>query len=198
LNKYFKKAEEIIESIIKETTQTKPGGLPFLFFGEIPSVHSLFIKIGRNFEKWFKYIVEDCGMVLLPDGVIKNVIGNKSKDIDLLFMDTLQKIVYYRELKSNLELDTEKLPATYEKIKKVTEYLSKEYPEYKIDSSLMTWAVYEENDLPKKYNSKIKKCNKNGVSVSYPVDLFNLLDVSFSRDEYYDFFKKLGQKIQSL
>ena len=67
-------------------------------------------------------------------------------------MDTTNKVVYYRELKSNLELDTEKLPATYEKIKKITKYLRNEYPTYRIDSSLMTWAVFEQGDLPKKYS----------------------------------------------
>ena len=195
---YFKKAEEILDGILENTTQTQPGGLPYLWFGSQPSIHSLFIKIGRNFEKWFKYIVEDCGMIMLPDGVIKNVIGNKSKDIDLLFMDNINKIVYYRELKSNLELDTEKLPATYNKINKITEYLESEYSGYTINSSLMTWSVYEKNDLPKKYNSKINQCNINGVSVTFPSDLFNLIGCDITRDEYYDTFMKLGKKIQSL
>ena len=197
-NEYFKKAEEIINSIMENTTLSKPGGLPYLFFGSQTSTASLFIKIGRNFEKWFKYLVGDCGMVLLPDGVVKNVIGKKSKDIDLLFMDIVNKVVYYRELKSNLELDTEKLPATYTKIKKITEYLEYEYDGYTINSSLMTWAVYEENDLPKKYNSKINQCNINGVSVTYPSDLFKLIGCDITRDEYYEIFTKLGKKIKSL
>lgn len=198
MEKYFEKANEILDSILENTTLSQPGGLPYLLFGNQPSTASLFIKIGRNFEKWFKFIVEDCGMILLPDGVIKDVIGGKSKDIDLLFMDNENKIVYYRELKSNLELDTEKLPATYEKIKKITNYLRNEYPNYKIDSSLMTWAIYQEKDLPKKYNSKIKQCKNNGVEVSYPSDLFNLLNIEFSGNDYYNFFRKLGKKIQSL
>lgn len=198
MDKYFKKAEEIIDNIMETTTMTKPGGLPYLLFGNQPSTASLFIRIGRNFEKWFKYIVEDCGMVLLPDGVIKDVIGGKSKDIDLLFMDTINKIVYYRELKSNLDLDTEKLPATYEKIKKITKYLRTEYPGYQIDSSLMTWAVFENSDLPKRYNSKIKQCNDNNVSVSFPSDLFQLVGADINSTTYWNIFRKLGKKIQSL
>lgn len=198
MDKYFKKAEEIIDSIMENTTMSQPGGLPYLLFGNQPSTASLYIKIGRNFEKWFKYIVEDCGMELLPDGVIKDVIGGESKDIDLLFMDTFNKVVYYRELKSNLELDTEKLPATYEKIKKITEYLRSEYPSYRIDSSLMTWAVFEKSDLPKKYNSKIKKCSDNNVLVSFPSDLFELVGAGIDSTTYWDIFRKLGKKIQSL
>lgn len=198
MNKYLKKGEEIIDSIMESNTICEAGGLPYLLFGPQLSSASLYIRIGRNFEKWFKYIAEDCGMILLPDGVIKNVIGGKSKDIDLLFMDDVKKIVYYRELKSNLDLDTEKLPATYEKIKKITKYLRSEYPSYKIDSSLMAWAVYEEKDLPKRYNSKIKKCNDNNVSVSFPIDLFEILGANIDSDTYWGIFRKLGKKIKSL
>lgn len=198
MEKYFKKAEEILDSILENTTQTKPGGLPYLFFGSQPSIHSLFIKIGRNFEKWFKFIVEENGMELLPDGVIKDVIGGKSKDIDLLFMDEKNKIVYYRELKSNIELDTEKLPATYEKVKKITKYLSNEYSGYTIDSSILAWGVYEQTDFPKKYNSKIKQCNLNGVDVTYPSDLFKLVNLNITGNDYYSIFRKLGKKIQAL
>ena len=196
--KYFAKAEEIIDSIVKKPTYTQPGALPYLLFGRQPSTASLYIKIGRNFEKWFKYIVEDCGMELLPDGVVKNVIGQKSKDIDLLFADTVNKIIYYRELKSNIELDTEKLPATYQKVDKIKDYVSTEYPEYKIDFSIMAWAIYEKKDLPSKCKSKIKQCNMNGVSVSYPSDLFNLLGIEFNSETYYDFWLRLGKKIQSV
>ena len=194
---YIKKAEELIDGILENTTISHPGGLPYLLFGNQPSTASLYIKIGRNFEKWFKYIVNDCGMEILPDGVVKNVIKGKSKDIDLLFMDTKNKIVYYRELKSNIELDTEKLPATYNKIKTINEFLETEYTGYSIDSSLMTWAVYDETSLPKKYNSKIKQCNENNVNVTYPKDLFNILGADIDEETYYTFFRDLGKKIQN-
>lgn len=198
LDKYLNKGFEILDSILENTTLSKPGGLPYLLFGSQPSTASLYIKIGRNFEKWFKYIVEENGMTLLPDGIIKDVIRGKSKDIDLLFMDIKNKIIYYRELKSNLELDTEKLPATYEKIKYITEYLHNEYPDFKVDSSLLTWAVYEENDLPSKYNSKIRECNLNNVKVTFPSDLFSLVQVNITKENYYEFFRELGKKIQSI
>lgn len=197
-DRYFKKAEEIIDRIMEKSTMSQAGGLPYLLFGPQPSAQSLYIKIGRNFEEWFKYIVEDCGMKLLPDGVVDDVIDGKSKDIDFLFMDTVNKIVYYRELKSNLDLDTEKLPATYEKIKKITKYIEIHYPSYRIDSSLMTWAVFEKSDLPKKYNTKIKYCNNANVSVSFPSDLFQLVGADIDSNIYWDIFRKLGKKIQSL
>tara|TARA_R100000005_G_C4964081_1_gene179619 strand:- start:514 stop:1101 length:588 start_codon:yes stop_codon:yes gene_type:complete len=188
---YKNKAKEILQEILQVKTKSLPGGLPYLLFGEGKvSTQSLFIKIGRNFEKWFKFIVEDAGMTLLPDGVVKNVIGKKSKDIDLIFRD--DDTIYYREMKSNLELDTEKLPATYEKIQLITKYVEKEYPGYKVDSSLLHWSVYEPSILPTKYNTKVKECGKHGVKVSYPIDLFKTISVDISDKEYYNFFRELG------
>jgi hypothetical protein len=189
---YIEKANKIMQEITSKTTMTQHGSLPYLFLGSRKSTASIWIKIGRNFEKWFKYIVYDCGLTPLPDGIIKNVIGNKSKDIDLLFMNEVDKIIYYRELKSNLELDTEKLKATYDKINKISEFLKKTYPTFKLDVSLFIWAVYSESDLPKKYNSKIKECNQNGVSVSFPSDLFELINADICQLSYEDLFKNLG------
>ena len=188
---YRNKAKEILQEILQVKTKSLPGSLPYLLFGEGKvSTQSLYIKIGRNFEKWFKFIVEDAGMKLLPDGVVKNVIGEKSKDIDLIFRD--DNTIYYREMKSNLELDTEKLPATYEKIQMITKYVEKEYPGYKVDSSLLHWSVYEPSILPTKYNTKVKECGKHDVKVSYPIDLFKTISVDISDKEYYNFFRELG------
>ena len=114
---------QIVNEILENKTKSLPGGLPHLLFGSQISTASLFIKMGRNFEKWFRFIAEDCGMEMLPDGVMKNVINGKSKDIDLLFKNKETKTIHYRELKSNIELDTEKLPATYNKIVKINEYV---------------------------------------------------------------------------
>lgn len=152
--------------------------------------------MGKNFENWFKFIINDCGLELLPDGVIKNVIGEESKDVDLVFMDKKLEIIYYRELKSNLELDTEKLPATYKKIKIIEDYYKTQYPGYKIDSSLLTWAVYNKSPLPTKYNSKIKKCESNSVHVTFPEDLFKMINADISGKDYYDFFRELGKKVK--
>ena len=170
--KYKKYGKELIKEIVSNPTESLPGALPYLLFGGGKvSTQSLYIKIGRNFEKWFKFIIEDAGMTLLPDGVVKNVIGEKS----------------------NLELDTEKLPATNDKIQLITKYVEKEYPGYKVDSSLLHWSVYEPSILPKKYNTKVKECAKHNVKVSYPIDLFKTISVDISDKEYYEFFRELGR-----
>ena len=58
---------QIVNEILENKTKSLPGGLPHLLFGSQISTASLFIKMGRNFEKWFRFIAEDSGMELLPD-----------------------------------------------------------------------------------------------------------------------------------
>ena len=189
---YLDKAIQLVNDISK--TKIKPGGLPWLLEQKenISSQQSLHIKVGKGFEPWFKFVVEDCGLELLPDGIIENVIGNKSKDIDFLFKNEKEKIIFYRELKSNLHLDTEKVVATCTKIKKVKEYLSKRHPGYEIDAALLHWGVYEPSILPYVYKSRMKTCKKEGVRVTYPIDFFKLISSNISEDDYYSMWRKIN------
>lgn len=195
---YKEKGIEILDSILQDVVYSKPGAIPFLFFGKQISTASLPIRIGRNFEKWFKFIAKDCGMELLDDGVIKNVFEGKSKDIDLLFKDKKTKTIYYMEAKSNLLMDTEKSPATLNKVKIIREYLEKKYPEYKIVSSLLHWGAYEPNILSTPYISKAKKAKKAGISVIYPIDFFKIVGADISEADFYAYFKTLGVRIKSV
>lgn len=192
---YLDKASEITDNILSETTMSEPGGLPFLLLGSVPSQHSIWIKLGRNFEEWFKVVAEDCGMILLQDGVVKNVIGDKSKDIDFIFKCEEDETIYYYEDKSNLELDTEKLPATISKVKSIHKYLEKTYPGYTIKSSIFHWSIWNKDELPNKYNTKIKECMENGVDVSWPEDLFKILNTKITEEEYNSMFKEMGVKL---
>ena len=195
MNKLFKQyANQIIEEIVKNQKRCEAGGLPFLFWGEKVSEHSFYIKVGRNFEKWFKYVVKHSkGFELLPDGVTKKVINGKSKDIDLLIKNEKTKTIFYRELKSNLELDTEKLPATIDKVTLIRKYLSKTYKGYNVDCGILHWAVYDKNILPKKYKTKLKQCSESGVDVFYPKDLFETLKQNISEKDYHNMFKNIAK-----
>jgi len=193
MKKIFKdKANEIIENIIKNQKRSEPGSLPYLFWGNKISEQSFYIKVGRNFEKWFKFVAKNSiGFELLPDGVTKKVYKNKSKDIDFIVLDTINKVIYYFELKSNLELDTEKLPATIEKVLIISKYLNKVYPEYKIECGILHWAVYNKDILSKKYFNKIKQSENSGIPVKYPVDLFKILNQNISEKDYYKMFENI-------
>ena len=76
------------------------------------------IKLGRLGEFLSKELIKtNHNLELLNCGIQK--INNKKKDVDLIFKDEIDKIIYYRELKGNIELDTEKLPATITKCKEI-------------------------------------------------------------------------------
>jgi len=192
MNKNYKdKAIEIFKGIVSETTLTKPGALPFLIFGEQPSFHSLFNKIGKNFEKWFEYVIESNGYDLCKGKDKLIHIDNNRKDMDIVFKDESKQIVYYIEMKSNTNLDTEKFKATCNKISNIHQSLNENYKEYKIESYLLHWSVYEENDLDNEYKNKHLKYQENGVKVIHPKDLFHIINVDITYKDYIDMFKEM-------
>lgn len=99
-------------------TYTKPGSISYLLYNTKPSEQSINIKLGKFGEFLSKELIKlNEQFELLNCGVQE--INNKRKDVDLIFKDKLNKIIYYRELKGNIELDTEKLPATIDKCKEI-------------------------------------------------------------------------------
>lgn len=65
----------------------------------------------------------------------KNTKGSREKDH--LFRDDLNKIIYYAEIKSNLNLDTEKRNSTVKKVSDIIDELSAEHVGYKIVGNLV-------------------------------------------------------------
>jgi len=181
---------EMVEPIYREAvlrgglSTIKPGsGKCWLAGGkELPSEQSKNIKLGKFGEKWFSALVARAKhLEILPHGIVSGIIPGKKKDIDLLFRNPSKKIVYYYELKLNINLDTEKLPATIEKVKMIEEYLKKEYPEYQIKSAILNWSVYSKKDYEKDkdrspYISKIAKFKSEGCSIEFPEDFVKIAD----------------------
>ena len=202
IKRLYEKGFLLLEDVTKVVKKTEPGSLKYLLWGEQPSKQSISVKMGKWGEKWFAFLVEETpNFSMLPHGVL-NGIGEdgKSKDIDFLFKDDINKIVYYREFKGNIELDTEKLPATYEKIKFLKKYLKKEYPNYSLDYGCFNWCVFNKkpyvNEV-RKYLNKIKKFEENNVPVSFPCDMFKILGVDITEKDYLNYFRKIGKKIET-
>jgi hypothetical protein len=191
----------LVEDVIKEITYTKPGSLIHLLHGRIPSTHSSSVKFGKWGEKWFVYAVESTpNFSMLPHGVLKGIgEDGKSKDIDFLFRDDINMIVYYRELKGNINLDTEKLPATHIKINYLKEYLEIEYPNYSLNSGLLNWSVWDRKPYEEKGNrqflNKIKTFENSGVTVTHASEMFEILGMDVNEEDYYQYFNKIGKVI---
>ena len=176
-------------------THTKPGSLKYLMFGSEPSEQSLSIKMGKVGEEMIKKIINETPNLTLLDCGVQCIdqVSGKKKDLDLIWVNTNTKTLHYREAKSNIELDSEKLPATINKIEEILQTnIYPKYPGYTIDIGVFNWAVYNRTPL-KKGVSQIKKCEDKKIKVEHPEQLFSLLNFDWDEESYYEFFRKVGK-----
>ena len=189
--------EHILNSSMKTT---EAGSLTFALWGSTPSKQSISIKFGKFGEDMFKRIVENAsGMKLLKCGVqVVNEKGKK-KDVDLIWVDEEKKTLRYRELKGNIEMDSEKIPATIDKIKdEIFPCLKNKYPEYKdfeVDIGILAWGIYNRDGL-KKGLSQIKKCEEKKVKVDHVEDFLKSVNFEWQKEDYNDYIRSLGTMIK--
>ena len=109
INSIMEKGEKWVNNmLVGELTLTRPGSISHLLYGSKPSEQSINIKLGKFGEFLSKELINSASnLKMLQCGVQK--INDKKKDVDLLFKNEVTKTIYYRELKGNIELDTEKL-----------------------------------------------------------------------------------------
>tara|TARA_B100000925_G_scaffold87523_1_gene63011 strand:+ start:20668 stop:21279 length:612 start_codon:yes stop_codon:yes gene_type:complete len=179
-------------------THTEPGTIKYLLFGSKPSEQSLSIKMGKVGEDMIKHIIrEHPSLDLLTCGVqCIDPVSGKNKDLDLIWVDNSLRTIFYREVKANIELDSEKLPATIDKmVEIINTHISPNYPGYTIDIAIFNWSVYKRTSL-KRGRSHIKKCEDKGIKVEHPNDLFRLLNFDWDESSYYEFFRKVGKLFQ--
>ena len=185
-----------IEQILKcDITYTKPGSISYLIYGKKPSEQSINIKLGHFGEFLSKELIKlNSNLELLNCGIQK-INDNKNKDIDLIFKDKINKIIYYRELKGNIELDTEKLPATISKCLEIEKTLKDNYIDYKINSGILNWSIYNRNILTSGI-SNIKKFENNGIKIDHIEDFLKIIDIKWIEEDYYSYFREIGNIIK--
>ena len=193
-NKILDDFKNDIYQLTISTTLTKPGSVKHLLFGEERSRQSISVKCGKLIGESLPKILinstphlelEECGCKKLHD-------SEKKKDFDLIFKDEHDKIVYYRESKGNMDLDTEKLPATISKINELEEQLKIIYPGYKIDVGIYNWSIFDRNDSECGLN-QIKICENNSIKVYHFKEFLELLRYKMSKEDFYSYFRKLGK-----
>ena len=184
-----------VDNILEgELTYTKPGSISHLLYGEKPSEQSINIKLGRLGEFLSKELIKtNHNLELLPCGVQK--INDKKKDVDLIFQDEKKKIIYYRELKGNIELDTEKLPATISKCKEIGKSLAATYSSYTINCGILNWSVYNRKILTAGI-SNINTFENGGCKIDHMEDFLNIINVFWGEKDYYSYFGDIGTKIR--
>jgi hypothetical protein len=152
-----------------------------------------YISLGSCYEKQLREILKELEKrkvvnikVLNIEYVnVKDEKGEwKTKQVDLAFM--LNGNIYYFEVKMNLNLDTEKNKATFNKVNDVVGALKQMYPDTNVYGNVLS-SWYCEDDI-KKSNTK---------NIYFIKDLFNLIGVELHKVHYYLIMKSLGKQLKS-
>ena len=152
------------------------------------------IKFGKFGEFLVKELIKTTpNLMLLECGI--QIINGKKKDVDLIFKDELNKILYYFELKANIELDTEKIQATIEKCKEIENALKIIHVDYKINCGILNWSVYDRKILMSGL-SNIKTFEKSGIKIYHMGDFFELFNIYWCEEDYYSYFREIGNKMR--
>lgn len=118
------------------------------------------IKLGTGMEKVLRYFI------LKHNSKLENIRTDKKlkkgeKEKDHIFKDDNNKIIYYAELKSNLNLDTEKSKSTSEKCKLIEKELKEKYNGYTIKMYLVNLRYLTKNDIPYMILNKYPNIQEN-------------------------------------
>ena len=178
-----------------EIILTEPGSISHLLFGPKPIEQSF----NNNFER--------CGIVLAQEMIMINSkvellecgVQINDKDIDLIWANHKERIIYVRETKANIDFDSENIDcSTFNKlIEDLLPLIKKKFPEYTMDIGVLCWSVYYRDDLPKELNqlNQIKTCEKNIINVDYWYDFCRLVNFEWTKDDYQRYFLELGKMV---
>lgn len=148
------------------------------------------IRFGNTFQKIIKDIIKSAGGQVIPTQFadVYNVGETKQnkgkKDVDIWFK--LNNKMYYFEAKTSLDLDSEKSKATDNKVSDISVWMRSNYSDYEVISGVLSCWFKKETGLPVKVKN-----------VFYMEDLFKILDIEMTSDEYYSMMKDFGKSINS-
>lgn len=122
----------------------------------------------------------------------KNVKGCKEKDH--LYLDEENKIIYFAELKSNINLDTEKSQLTCQKCIDIVNEIEETYKDYKIMWCLVSLRYLKNNNIPKNISKKYNVIKDNLLDIN---EYFKLLDINleFNEENYKKFLNEIVNKM---
>lgn len=134
------------------------------------------IKLGVGIEK---VLLE----IILKKTSLKNIKTKNKKGVkekDHLLCDEEGKKIYYCEIKTNLNLDTEKSKSTIEKCLQIKNKLGEEYKDYEIIWCLLGARYYSKDIIKSGILNKYLDIKDNVFGVN---EYFNMLNISFKFDE---------------
>jgi len=148
------------------------------------------IKLGIALESVLSDIIKT--NLTLINIKSKNTKGKKERDH--LFKNEETKTIYYAEIKSNLNLDTEKCKSTSDKCVQIRQELQLEYPDYTINMYLVGGRYYEKKIIPIGIMDKYMSISENVVGINEYLIATNT-GLQFTREEYTEFINYTVSKM---
>jgi len=191
-NILFVKLKESILSKIDKVDKT--GSLKELVFptDKTISKQSIMIRLGNIIEKSLMDFALDCGAKAIDKNMRKEItkIAGYKVDLDVAFI--LNDIFYYREVKSNLNLDTEKVKATYAKVQKVAKILLDLIDDnLDLDFSILSLRYASEKDIYTNLKTFFRENRKDLLS-GYG-EFFRIFGVEVSKEYWENLMRKIGE-----
>lgn len=148
--------------------------------GDRTSQSSVLIQMGYKFEDFWNKVISDCSNNLIEENN-KIKVGNKNRQLDHLF--EIDNYILYLESKCNLNFDTEKKPASNDKVDAVCAAVSQKYNSEVSAGYFVPCIRNIPADVLKKYPN---------VSI-YGVEwMMNTLNCDlFTVDEFFEFLKEV-------
>jgi hypothetical protein len=148
--------------------------------GDKNSQSSVLIQMGNKLETFWNQVISDsqgCNNLIEDNNKIK--VGNKNRQLDHLF-ETMN-VVYYLESKCNLNFDTEKKPASNDKVEAVCATVAQKYNSEVHAGYFVPCLRTIPSDVQKKYP------NISIYGVEWLMETINC-DL-FTVDEFFTFFE---------
>ena len=145
--------------------------------GDNTSQSSVLIQMGYKLEDFWNKVISDCATNLIEENN-KIKVGSKNRQLDHLF--ETNNYILYLESKCNLNFDTEKKPASNDKVNAVCAAVSQKYNS-EVSAGYFVPCI---RNIPADVMKKYPNVNIYGVEW-----LMNTLDCDlFTVDEFFEFF----------
>jgi len=182
---YIQKQKEEIK-LTKSKNKHDEASLSFIINRKMSQSES--IRLGIAIECYLRdFIGNKTGL----KNIKKNCKGQKEKDI--LFIDYNQKIIYYSEIKTNLNLDTEKLKSTYIKCQDIVKELGYEYKDFQIKWCLLGARYKDCNEISEKVKKKYIEIKDNLFGINEFFQMFDI-DLVVSNKEYKELLNHIADE----
>jgi hypothetical protein len=186
---YFEELIVAIAQYLKneEPVYVKEGSLAYRLFGRKQSMQSLLIRFGNYYEAALNEFAILCGH---SNHMLKNKLL-KGKQLDSLFNNDIKGVLTYLEQKANAQLDSEKLPATANKILKVVENL-KDETQKQVEGYLLWTSVFDiDDDGIALIRTQYRNYQNKGIEVWFMSDFFKFCGINVTRQQFDDMWLKV-------